>query len=94
MEELRRIVTEAEERDEAGRVLGTETVLVLAACDFTTTDFGRRKVGPNSAFCVDNSSLSAAKFGRLLRESGARLQQSSLVTLASQLGCWSGPPET
>ena len=55
MEELRRIVTEAEERDEAGRVLGTETVLVLAACDFTTTDFGRRKVGPNSAFCVENS---------------------------------------
>ena len=92
MEELRRIVTEAEERDEAGRVLGTETVLVLAACDFTTTDFGRRKVGPNSAFGVENSSLSAAKFGRLLRESGVSRQQPLSSHLL--LGCWSGPPET
>ena len=92
MEELRRIVTEAEERDEAGRVLGTETVLVLAACDFTTTDFGRRKVSPNSNF-VDSSSLSAAKFSGLLRESGVSRQQSSL-TSHLLLGCWSGPPET
>eukprot|EP01045_Picozoa_sp_COSAG04_P021833 COSAG04_NODE_2386_length_4228_cov_5.335917_2_plen_85_part_00 len=84
MEELRRIVTEAEERDEAGRVLGTETVLVLAACDFTTTDFGRRKVGPNTTFCAEFILVSCEVWPPVVRI-WRQPATVSLVTLATRL---------